>query len=178
MSKHSEAIARSVLRVFRQQSSAGNERMGNWMGRMREALAKPLLDGYLAALKRFGARDDEWAAATAQSQAAEAAVQLNDATTNMLENGRDYREVFSADRAVLIGVNQWDQAYGACQVRAAQSKKQKLRWVCGAKPCKTCRKLNGKVKKPGSVWAVLPDGTSIFAPPSHPHCNCRLETAS
>ncbi len=176
MSKHSEAIARAVHRIFRMQSQSGAERMGNWMGRMRDALLKPLLAGYVAALKRMGARDDDWAEATALAQAAEAAVQLNDATTDMLERGRDYREVFSAERAALIGVDQWDKAYGACQVRAAQTKKQKLRWVTkGPKVCSVCKKLSGKMQTPGKAFAIL-KGEPIYHPPVHPSCYCVLET--
>jgi hypothetical protein len=178
MSKHSEAIARSVLRVFRQQQQSGGERFGNWTGRMREALAKPLLEGYVAALKRFGVRDDDWAATVSLQQAAEAAVQLNDATTDMLERGRDYREVFSSDRAALVGVDQWDKAYGACQVRAAQTKKQKLRWVAkGPNICKACKKLAGKVRNPGKAFAIV-EGVPIFHPPLHIHCYCELEPAT
>ena len=173
MSKHSEAIARSVLRVFRQQQQAGAERMGNWMGRMREALHGPLLAGCKAALRRFGSTDDEWAETMALQQASEAAVQLNDATTDMLERGRDYKEVFSADRAALIGVNQWDQVYGACQVRAAQSKGLRLVWECDSKPCKVCVKLNGKVRKPGKAFAII-GGVPIYAPPTHVSCKCRI----
>jgi len=175
MSKHSEAVARGVLRIFRQQSQSGAEKMGNWMGRMREALYAPLLLGYKAALRRFGSKDDEWAEATAMQQAAEAAVQLNDATTHMLAEGRDYREVFSADRAALIGVDQWDKAYGACQVRAAQNKGQRLRWVTkGPNICKTCKKLAGKIRSPGKAFVVL-NGEAFFAPPIHVHCFCELE---
>ena len=174
MAKYAEAIARAVHRIFTQQKQAGIERAGNWMGRLREALYAPLLLGYKAALKRFGSKDDEWAEATAMQQAAEAAVQINDATTNMLEQGRDYREVFSADRAALIGVDQWDKAYGACQVRAAQNKGLRLQWECDSKPCPVCIKLNGKVRSPGKAFAII-KGVAIYAPPTHPACKCRIK---
>ena len=170
-----EAIARAVLSVFRQQSTGGQERFGNWHGRLATALEKPLLDAYLYGLRKHRARDDEWAATQAEAQAREAAVQVNDSTTNMLESGREYREVFSSDRAALIGVDQWDKAVSAAQVRAAQSKGLKLRWVTrGPRVCPTCRKLSGKVRNPGKAFGVW-NGEPILAPPVHPSCYCVLE---
>lgn len=175
MSKHSEAIARAVLRVFRQQSHSGGERFGNWTGRMADALIKPLLEAYQSYLRRMGAKDDDWAEAVSQMQAREAAIQVNQGTTDMLERGREYREVFSSDRAALIGVDQNDKAHGACQVRAAEGKGEVLVWECGAKPCKTCVKLNGRVRKPGKAFAIV-HGEPVFHAPLHPNCNCKTRT--
>ena len=156
---------------------------------MAEALIKPLTDAYLhwvgkllparSAIESFASGEDQmsWAIATAKQQAQELAVQLNDATTNMLENGREYRDVFSSDRAALIGVDQWDKAQSMCQVRAAQVKRVKLKWVVGAKPCKVCKKLDGKTRNPGKSFGIV-NGVPVLAPPIHPHCYCTLEEVS
>ena len=178
------------MRIFRQQRGGGGDRFGNWHGRMAEALIKPLTDAYLhwvgkllparSAIESFASGEDQmsWALETAKAQAAELAVQLNDATTNMLENGRTYKEVFSSDRAAIIGVDQAARAEMACQVRAAQVKKVKLKWVTmGPKPCGACKKLNGKIRNPGKAFAIV-NGEPVFHPRLHPHCFCELEEVS
>ena len=179
MSKQAESIARAALRIFRQQKEGGGEKFSRWYGVMAEALVKPLTDAYLhwvgkllpqrSAIESFasGADHMDWALATAQAQAQEAAVQINDATTNMLENLRSYKEVFSSDRAALIGVDQAHKAETACQVRAAQVKKVKLEWTVGANPCpKICKKLAGKQRNPGKSFAIV-NGERILHPPAH-----------
>ena len=192
MSKQSVKLARAVHRIFTQQKQSGGEKMGRWHGKLAEAMTMPLYDIYAAAMRKHGKPsqprgaiesfaagepDEQWMVAMAQAQAQEAAIQINDATTNMLEAGRDYSEVFSTDRAALIAVDQEHKAQMNAQVYGAKQRKQKLKWVCDSKPCSICRKINGKVRNPGKMFAIV-NGEPVFAPPTHPNCKCVLENVS
>lgn len=169
MSKASVALARAVHIVFTQQKQSGSEKFGNWLGRMADAMTLQLMAVYKQGMRAAKVKDDRWVAVTARSQAVEAARQVNEASANMLDLGRDYKEVFSRDRAALIAVDQEQKARMNCQVFGAMSRKNKIRWQCDAKPCRTCLKLNGKTRNPGKMFAVF-GGVPILAPPLHPNC--------
>lgn len=191
MSKQSVKLARAVHQIFTQQKQGGGERFGKWNSKLAEAMTGPLFDAYTAGMSKYGkpergrgaiesfASGEEnvsWMVAMAKEQALEAARQINEASANMLDSGRDYREVFSTDRAALIALDQEHKAQMNCQVYGAKQRKQKLRWVCDSKPCSVCKKINGKVRSPGKMFAIVA-GVPVFAPPTHPNCKCRLESA-
>lgn len=188
MSKQSVKLARAIYHVFTQQKQGGGEKFGRWHGKLADAMAMTLFDVYTAGMRKHGKpdsprgaiesfasgeEDNSWMAAMAKEQAAEAARQINEASANMLDSGRDYREVFSTDRAALIALDQEHKALMNCQVYGAKQRKQKLRWQNDSKPCSVCKKINGKVRNPGKAFAIV-NGAPVFTPPVHPNCKCRL----
>ena len=169
MSKNATAIANVVARIFRQQKQSGRERFGDWNSRLATVLLQSLAPSYVAGMKRAKATDIDWAANAAKIQAQEAAAQINEATTNMLDASRDIREVFSSDRAALIGLDQYDKAIAACEAHGAKERGTRLEWVVDSSPCsRICRKLAGKIRRPGKVFVIV-DGVPIFGPPAHLH---------
>ena len=193
MSKQSVKLARAVHQIFTQQKQSGGERFGRWTSKLAEAMTGPLFDIYTAGMRKYGkpesnrsaiesfASGDEnmsWMVAMAKEQALEAARQINEASANMLESGRDYREVFSTDRAALIALDQEHKAQMNCQVYGAKQRKVKLQWVTDSKPCpKICLKLKGKTRNPGKMFAMV-NGEPLFSPPAHIHCRCSLVEVS
>lgn len=110
----------------------------------------------------------------ARQHAAELARQLQDATANMLSEGKALGEVFGSDRAALVGLQEDNKARQiALGVAATAAKDEMLEWQTDANPCeRICRKLNGKKRWPGKMFAVV-DGKPVYHAPAHVSCKCR-----
>jgi hypothetical protein len=176
-------IARQVKRVFDmqiEQAIAGKKRFHDWDSRLAEAIQGPLAKVFLRGLKESKGGKD--LAADAASQALEASMRIarevNGTTNEWLADGRDPESVFSAERAVAIGLTEASAAYHAAQMMAIGSQGGRVRWVVDVKPCeKICRKLRDKVRKPGKMFGKV-DGVAIYQPPAHVNCRCSLQAVS
>lgn len=170
-----EGIAKAVNGIFRQQKSlalGGKERFHDWDSRLAKALLAPMAAAFLAGLKSSKAFDSEWAASAARNQASDAAYWINDGTASMVQELRDPRDVLSSDRAALIGLDQANRIAEQCKAQGARERGKKLMWVTDGKACDFCKKLNGRVRKPGVAF-LEHNGKSIMGPPGHMNCKCR-----
>lgn len=174
MSKHASRVANAVHSLFKQQrvlAHEGRERFLAFNGKLAAAIIDSLGPVYIAAMKRSKVKDADWAVQAIEIQAREAAMQINEATNNLLDSDRTFNEVFGPDRAALIGLDQYDKAVAACEARGAKERGNRIEWFCAAKPCKFCAKLRGKVRTPGKAFAIW-NGVPIYTAPCHPHCSC------
>ena len=157
----------------------GNRRAYGNTAAFATELTDALANSYLAGLKVAKAPADraEEAIAQAKAHAQDLARQLQDATANMLANDRPLGEIFGTDRAALIAVHEDNVARQRCLGIAAKERGNGLRWDVDGKPCAECKKLAGKVVKPGQAFTIF-NGEPIYHAPMHPFCNCKTTEVS
>ncbi len=179
-------VMRRVFRLQRAQAAAGKVRFGDQIRTVADALEEPVARAYLRGLKATRAGKDkavlmelaEKAAVAARERALSSAHSICDTNREWLEADRDLDYVFSADRAVSIGLTEASNAKNAATAMAAHVRKRRLRWVTDGKgKCKDCMSLAGRVVSPGKQFRAK-SGTTVFAPPLHPNCLCKVEEVS
>lgn len=178
-----ERVARAVRSVFKQQRMQAEDldksRFGDWNSKLAQALSTAVAELYLDSAKRAGADPDlhvDDFVALAKARAIETARLINATTSEWLQEGRDYEEVFGGNRVMMVASTEAVNALGAGRVVVAATSKKRLRWVCKGDACPECRALNGKVVRAGKPFTII-DGKPIYNPPAHPNCYCELEDA-
>lgn len=172
------AVIRRLFREQKKLADGGEERFGDWHNRVQNALFPVLGEAYLWGLKqvRKGKLPPDVVNAVAALAGERAVIlsrQLNDTTSEWLQEGKDTSQVFSPERIAQIVMTEISTARYAPQVEVSKQRKEKLRWQVGSDPCPQCRSLNGKVVTPGKKFRSR-GGTEVEAPPLHPHCHCSL----
>lgn len=172
------AIASVVRREFRGQALLNRHGRERFMGRSKE-FAENLAPLLLRATV-LGARKGKGGAelrsdleAYAEERALWLARTINETTGEYLAEGKD---PFTADRAVMIGLTEAKNAESVGFSMALRTRKKKLKWVADGKPCKSCKRLDGRVRKPGEAFDTV-DGVKILGPGLHPFCKCSLQEA-
>lgn len=173
-----KAIASTVMSVFRsqrQQAKGGKEKFGNWNGTLARKLLDPLAAVFLAGFKnaKGNKAQADKLVSVAKQRALLAAQLINDTTSEWLQDGRDIDVVFSAARAVAIGITEATNAWYTAAGLACASRGNKLKWVTDSDPCPQCKSLNGQVREFGKAFRSK-NGTEVFNPGLHPHCHCRV----
>ncbi len=169
-------VMRRVFRLQRAQANAGKVRFGDQIRTVANALEEPVARAYMRGLKATKAGKDkavlvelaEKAAMAARERVLSSAHSICDTTREWLEADRDLDYVFSADRAVSIGLTEASNAKNAAVAMAAHVRKRKLQWVTDGKgKCPDCLSLAGAVINPGKQFRAK-SGKRVFAPPLHP----------
>ncbi len=168
-----DAIAKVVRAVFttqRQQAKADKEKFGDWNQRFASMLEKPMLTLYLESAKSSKLKAQLVAdfTVTAKNRASIVAQEINDTTSDWLQEGRELKDVFSVARVVRIATTEAAFALRAGKALKAKSTGKRLRWRARANACKFCRQMNGKVVKVGKAFGINA-GRAIQHPPAHPH---------
>lgn len=173
-------LTTALRQLFREQkklADRGKERFGDWHIKLQKVLAPILGEMYLWGLKqvrkgRLPLEVVESVASLAGERAVLLSRQLNDTTSDWLEEGRDTDQVFSPERIAQIVMTEMAMARHKPQVLVSKRRKEKLQWQTGGKPCPRCQKLAGRVVKAGGWFVSGKD--KVQHPPLHPHCYCRL----
>ena len=174
------ALAKVVASFFRKQrqahSQTGRSRFLSTTGMFAAELEPVLSQCYLAGLKVLRAPNAtvDVAVAAAKIHAQELARQLNESTGNMLAEDKPLGDVFGTDRAANIGMQEDKVALERCKGLVAKHRGKRLKWVVDGKPCKMCKRLGGRIRKPGQSFGNDLQGNPILQAPSHVNCKCRL----
>lgn len=172
--KETEQIARAVLSVFRAQRRSGRESFLSYTQQLAEKILEPIAALYLLGAKRGRAKEADGVAAAARARALKTAREINETTSQWVQEGKADEYVFSVDRAANVALTETNNAVNEGKAIAVKERGGKLRWKIGKKPCKECRALNGKVVRAGASFVR---GAEVFAPPLHPNCNCTVSEA-
>lgn len=171
MNSAQNSISSVIRSMFRAQDFLAQESVRRFRSLTSDYAPKlnfALLNAALAGAHKGGARnavlDDlrEWASERALTTLRE----INATSKEWLAEGR---EPFSTDRVVMISVTEASNAHNVGFGLALKHRGKRFKWVLDGKPCKACRKLAGRVRKPGQEFAK-----GILNPPAHPHCQCSL----
>lgn len=111
-------------------------------------------------------------------QAREVADRVSDGLSWLVDSLRSwFRGKTGKDRVVVAAAREAQDAFHRGQVEAAKEVElTRKRWLVGAKPCKECRKLAGKVVGVDELFVQLPGPYgSVRNPPLHPRCQCSME---
>lgn len=173
-----DSIATVIRRIFRAQrplAAADKSRFGDWDGKLAKELGAASLQVFLESVPKEARKTmADTFASMASQRAIQSAREINDTTENWLDEGRDLKAIFGVDRVVTIAGTEANFAIQAAKVVLAKARGRKVRWKLGPKPCKFCKGLKGKVRKPGEVFGIH-HGIPIIAPPAHVRCMCSLE---
>lgn len=170
------AVMKATFKVQRMQAEADKEKFGDWNKRLAGMLTDAVLQLYADAARSAKARREMAGdfEAMARARAIQSAREINETTSTWLQEGRELDSIFGPSRVVAIAATEAAFAKQAGVGIVSKASGKRLRWKVGRKPCKWCRSVNGHVVKYGKPFGIH-HGITIYHPPAHPHCYCKVE---
>lgn len=164
----------SLFRAMRVAADGGKQRYGDWVYKIAGKIAPAISSIHAESLATFrGKAVKDEVLGLGNQRALETARSICDTTTTWIQEGRDDDFIFGDARAAQCAVTEASYAINTAKMVACRQRGKKIRWRLGGKACGRCKKLNGKTIAPGKQFSAS-DGTTVFGPPLHPHCMCRL----